>query len=175
MSFITSSKLLTLILVLNEREQKILLGMKKRGFGVGKINGFGGKVEAGETIEEGARRELLEEAEIEAIDMTKVGINMFTFENDPVGLEVHIYVTKEFKRTPTETEEMKPEWYNYSDIPYSQMWADDKVWIPLLLNNTRFMGHYHFSQDQATVLYEKLNTSIRDDDLLERFSFEQIS
>ena len=29
---------------------KLLLGYKKRGFGTGKINGFGGKVEQGETI-----------------------------------------------------------------------------------------------------------------------------
>ena len=28
----------------------ILLGMKKRGFGVGKYNGFGGKVEKDESI-----------------------------------------------------------------------------------------------------------------------------
>ncbi|CEI89301.1 hypothetical protein RMCBS344292_03666 [Rhizopus microsporus] len=62
MSFITSKKLLTLILTLNKKEQKVLLGMKKRGFGANKFNGFGGKVELGETIEEGARRELFKQA-----------------------------------------------------------------------------------------------------------------
>ena len=35
--------------------------MKKRGFGVGKWNGFGGKVEAGETVVEAAAREVTEE------------------------------------------------------------------------------------------------------------------
>ena len=49
-----SPKLLTLVLVV--RPGRVLLGMKKRGFGVGKWNGFGGKVQQGETIEEGARR-----------------------------------------------------------------------------------------------------------------------
>lgn len=42
----------TLILVLEAG--RMLLGMKKRGFGVGKYNGFGGKVEPGETIHAGA-------------------------------------------------------------------------------------------------------------------------
>ena len=35
-------KLLTLVFLRNG--SKVLLGMKKRGFGVGKWNGFGGKV-----------------------------------------------------------------------------------------------------------------------------------
>ena len=35
---------------------KILLGMKKRGFGEGKWNGFGGKVKEGETIEDALKR-----------------------------------------------------------------------------------------------------------------------
>lgn len=38
------------------RTREILLGMKKRGFGMGKWNGFGGKIEGDETTEEGARR-----------------------------------------------------------------------------------------------------------------------
>ncbi|CAN0403706.1 unnamed protein product, partial [Ectocarpus sp. 8 AP-2014] len=45
---------------------EILLGMKKRGFGEGKWNGFGGKVESGESVEEAAKRELMEEAGLTA-------------------------------------------------------------------------------------------------------------
>ena len=40
------------------KQEEILLGMKKRGFGVGRWNGFGGKLDGNETIEEGAIREL---------------------------------------------------------------------------------------------------------------------
>lgn len=49
-----SSKLLTLVLVV--QPGRVLLGLKKRGFGVGKWNGFGGKVQPGETIEDAAVR-----------------------------------------------------------------------------------------------------------------------
>ena len=45
-------KLFTLMLVV--KDGRVLLGEKKRGFGMGKWNGFGGKVEAGETILEAA-------------------------------------------------------------------------------------------------------------------------
>lgn len=56
---VPSKKLLTLVFL--REEGKVLLGMKKRGFGVGKWNGFGGKVEAGETIPDAAAREVREE------------------------------------------------------------------------------------------------------------------
>ena len=44
-------KVLTLVYIRDD--ENILLGLKKRGFGTGKWNGFGGKVQAGETILEG--------------------------------------------------------------------------------------------------------------------------
>ena len=53
-------KIVTLVFV--HDNQKVLLGYKKRGFGAGRWNGFGGKVETGETLEQAARRELKEES-----------------------------------------------------------------------------------------------------------------
>lgn len=48
------NKLLTLLFVVES--DRVLLGMKKRGFGAGRWNGFGGKVDRDETIEEAAKR-----------------------------------------------------------------------------------------------------------------------
>ncbi|KAG0175638.1 Nudix (Nucleoside diphosphate linked moiety X)-type motif 1 [Apophysomyces sp. BC1034] len=147
----------TLVLALDEPNRKVLLGMKKRGFGSNKYNGFGGKLEPGETVEQAAHREMLEESAVYVNDMQKVGINLFTFENNPVAMEVHIYRTTSFSGTPTETEEMRPEWFSYDEIPYDQMWLDDRYWLPLLLQSRCFIGEYHFSQDHKSVLAEKLS------------------
>ena len=49
-----SNKVLTLAFV--RESTRVLLGLKKRGFGEGRWNGFGGKVQLGETIEAGAVR-----------------------------------------------------------------------------------------------------------------------
>ena len=54
-----SKKILTLVFL--REDCRVLLGMKKRGFGAGKWNGFGGKIETGETITEAAVREVKEE------------------------------------------------------------------------------------------------------------------
>eukprot|EP01047_Picozoa_sp_COSAG01_P115130 COSAG01_NODE_43780_length_426_cov_0.944954_1_plen_115_part_00 len=55
-------KLLSLVMVMDPPARQILLGMKKRGFGEGKWNGFGGKKEPAETMAECAQRELREES-----------------------------------------------------------------------------------------------------------------
>src|SRR5512140_2878868 len=111
-----SRKLLTLCLV--HQHPKILLGMKKRGFGSGRYNGFGGKVEPGETIEDAAKRELMEEAGIVANDLEKVGQIDLTWEGKDGILEVHIFRTTEFRGVPTEGDEMAPQWFDVSEIPF---------------------------------------------------------
>ena len=56
-----NSTLVFLIKKNNGSITDICLAMKKRGFGKGRWNGVGGKVEAGETIEAAAMREAREE------------------------------------------------------------------------------------------------------------------
>ncbi|KAG0231515.1 NUDIX hydrolase domain-like protein [Mortierella sp. GBAus27b] len=132
---ITSKKVLTLVMVLDKDQQKILLGYKKRGFGAHLWNGFGGKVEPGETPSQGALRELEEEAGITAKpeSFKKAGLLLFLFENDPVGLETHVYTAESYEGQIQECDEMRPQWFDFADIPFDQMWEDDKIWLPALL------------------------------------------
>ncbi|EFJ27207.1 hypothetical protein SELMODRAFT_5768, partial [Selaginella moellendorffii] len=124
-------KLLTLAIV--HKDGRVLLGMKKRGFGEGYFNGFGGKVEDGETIEQAAARELEEEAGITPTKMDKRGILTFHFDDKPVPWEVHVYHVEHFVGDPCETEEMSPRWFLTQDIPFDKMWKDDPIWYPHFL------------------------------------------
>ena len=54
-------KHVTLLFLIKDDSQEILLAMKKRGFGEGKFNCTGGKIEEGETIPQAAIREAKEE------------------------------------------------------------------------------------------------------------------
>lgn len=138
-----------------EKEPYLLLGKKKRGFGEGRWNGFGGKVEEGETIEDAARREFFEEAGIVVHDLEKRGEILFRFENDPTALEVHIFRAEGYQGEPTETEEMQPVWFHKNEIPFDDMWPDDRHWFPLFFAGKKFQGEIFF-QDQNTILTNNL-------------------
>lgn len=94
-----AKKILTLSIV--HEHPRILLAMKKRGFGAGKWNGLSGKVEEGETIEDAARREAKEEGGIDIGEMEKVGVVDFEFRGDPKILEVHIFKVARLSAIPS--------------------------------------------------------------------------
>ncbi len=143
-------KVLTLCLV--HDHPRVLLGMKKRGFGAGRWNGFGGKVQTGESIEEAARRELLEESNISVHELEKMGILDFEFAAIPGEiLEVHIFRGRDFVGEPTESEEMRPAWFHIDEIPFGQMWPDDIYWLPLFLRGAKFRGKFLFGEGDSII------------------------
>lgn len=150
-------KLLTLCII--HQHPRVLLGMKKRGFGEGRWNGFGGKIGVGETIEQATRREIREEAGIEVNDLEKTGIINFEFQNNPEILEVHLFRSTSFSGNPIETEEMRPQWFPVSMIPFERMWPDDSYWFPLFLSGKKFRGNFLF-QDHDIILAHELNEVI---------------
>jgi 8-oxo-dGTP diphosphatase/2-hydroxy-dATP diphosphatase len=135
-------RILTLCII--HKDSKILLGMKKRGFGAGFWNGFGGKVKEKESIEEAAKRETKEEIGVVPLDLKKMGILKFQFKGEPEILEVHVFCCSNFEGEIRETEEMKPKWFKIEEIPFDQMWPDDKYWLPLLLEGKNFRGKFYF-------------------------------
>lgn len=47
--------------------------------------------------------------------------------------------------------EMRPQWFPLDQIPFADMWPDDRYWFPLLLQRKRFRGYFLF-QGQDTIL-----------------------
>jgi 8-oxo-dGTP diphosphatase/2-hydroxy-dATP diphosphatase len=146
------NKVKTLCII--ERNNQILMGMKKRGFGEGWWNGFGGKVEEGEEIEEAAIRETKEEVGIQVNRLEERGMILFHFEGDPDPIEMHIFAVLESKGEPIESEEMKPEWFDKDKIPYEKMWPADRQWMPIYLEGKYFGGEVHFTQDKEVIDFD---------------------
>ena len=147
------NKLLTLCYVY--QAPNMLLGMKKRGFGAGRWNGFGGKVAPDETVEQAARRESLEEAGITVTDLQKVGVLEFVSVARPgEKLEVHIFKTDTFAGTPVESEQMLPQWFPVADVPFASMWSSDPYWFSLMLEDKKFTGSFLFGEDDVVLEHE---------------------
>lgn len=136
-------KLLTLCLIVENN--RILLAMKKRGFGAGHWNGYGGKLNPGESIEEAASREVKEEIALTPIEIVQQGIVTFKGEEE-ADLEVHIFRITKYTGEPKESEEMKPKWFLIDEIPYDEMWPDDRYWLPLFLEGKNFIGQFTYKE-----------------------------
>lgn len=145
-------KLLTLVVAI--KEGQVLLGMKKRGFGAGRWNGFGGKIEAGETLEAAAVRETEEEAAITPEALEAFGVLTFQWVGKPEVLEVHVFKATKWQNDPSETEEMRPKWFSFEEIPYKDMWSDDPYWLPLLIEGKRFEGSFVFDENDQVLSHE---------------------
>jgi 8-oxo-dGTP diphosphatase/2-hydroxy-dATP diphosphatase len=138
---------------------QVLLALKKRGFGQGKWNGIGGKLDGEETVEEAARREVAEEIGVEVGELVKVARLFFHFlapGSDPDwSQEVHVFLTRYWIGSPSESEEMAPHWYAYGDVPYDSMWADDRIWLPRVLSGERLDGVFFFT-DAETIIQQAI-------------------
>jgi mutator protein MutT len=132
-----------------KKDNKILLAMKKRGFGEGKYNGVGGKIENGETPEEAMIRETQEEIAVTPIEYEKVGIIEFDefYKGQKEKVMFHLYVASEWQGEPTESDEMKPEWFDIQSIPYDKMFPDDKYWLPLILEGRKIKAYFDFDEE----------------------------
>ncbi|CCI42143.1 unnamed protein product [Albugo candida] len=134
--------------------------MKKRGLGRGKWNGFGGKVEPSDaSVLAATAREVYEESmiHVDEEDLLPHGTLYFTFEGVPSVMQVHVYVTSKMRGEGVETEEMRPTWFEEKNLPYDEMWPDDRIWLPHVLCGKSVYGHFHFASDEKTILFQKLS------------------
>lgn len=123
----------------------VLLGYKKRGFGEKKWNGFGGKLEKNETVAEGAIRELFEESNLVVDKQQLHYVGVVTYNDGQHRRIVHIFTASQIKGDLKETDEMKPEWFQFDNIPYHTMWPDSKFWVPLILKDCYVQADFTYS------------------------------
>ena len=130
--------------------------MKKRGFGAGRWNGVGGKPEAGEALMDTAVREAEEEIRVTPLQPEKVAELDFFFpaEKSDNNQTVHVYLCEKWDGEPIETEEMSPKWVLKSEIPFDEMWSDDKVWLPLVLVGQKIRASFWFDHEDGFTRHE---------------------
>ena len=134
-------------LVFVQRHAEILLIRKKRGLGAGKINGPGGRIEPGESLVDCATREVEEEVGVTPNSPELRGELRFQF-SDGYSMEVHVFRASGCSGALRESEEAVPLWTPVAEIPYDEMWADDRIWLPLLLDGRTFSGRFVFDGDR---------------------------
>jgi len=132
------------------KNDKVLLGMKKRGFGEGKWNGSGGKAKEGEKTEAVMKREMEEEFNITPTDFERVAEITFVEPSIPgEGVWMaHVFLIKDWKGKVAESEEMRPQWFSIDKVPYQEMWASDALWLPQILKGEKIKAKFTYDDNK---------------------------
>lgn len=133
---------------------ELLLGVKKRGFGAGRLVAPGGRLEAGESAAEATVREVREESGIEValVDLREAGHIAYRFPARPQwDLTMTVFAAERFAGRPRPSDELDPVWHRVADLDYGAMWDDARYWLPAVLAGERIDALITFAADNATV------------------------
>lgn len=139
---------------------ELLLIRKRRGLGEGNVVGAGGKIEDGETPREAARREMREELRVDPLGVEKCGEFAFHFRDetpDDDSMFVHVFTADGVDGAPAATDEAVPEWHPVDEVPYDEMWVDDRIWVPHMLAGQSFTGTFVLADDGESLRYYEVD------------------
>ena len=87
-------------------------------------------------------------------DATERGVVTFVYDDKPRPMQVHIFHASQFTGVPTETDEMRPAWFDLEAVPFDKMWPDDELWYPMFLAGKKFSGTFWFTNTTTIVRHE---------------------
>lgn len=143
--------------ILSDR-RVLLIKKSPELFGGGKWSVLGGKMRTDESPEQACIREVFEESGLFVSDLKYHGVLEFLFGTEgESNWVVHAFSTGSFHGRLTESAEGILRWIEFDEIPYEEMWADNKHWFPLLLEGKTFHGRFLFNKEGTKLLDFKID------------------
>lgn len=132
-------------LVFLTTKDRVYMVKKTQKIGIGRYTGAGGKVKKGETIEESARRETLEEIGVRIEKLRRVAIIGFNNQNK-VMFKVHVFFAESWSGVlkPNEAEVTEGRWFPISQIAEVDMMGADYIWLPPVLEGKTIVGCFSY-------------------------------
>jgi 8-oxo-dGTP diphosphatase len=141
-------------LPIDEAGRRVLLGVKRRGFGQGKVVSIGGKAEPGEDLAAAAARELREEAGLlaDASQMQPAARLLFRFPASPDrDFLMAVFVVRAWQGELTPSDEIEPQWHGLDALPLARMWDDTRLWLPAVLAGQWVTATFFYDEAWETV------------------------
>ena len=106
-----------------------------------------------ESPEDCVKREIYEETGLRISDLKFHGVLNFYFGNrKEIDWIVHVFSTSVFEGKVKSSNEGDLRWFNFEDIPFDEMWGDDRYWLPLVLKGKSFQGNFYFDVEGKKIL-----------------------
>jgi 8-oxo-dGTP diphosphatase len=140
--------------VADDGTTQLLLGVKKRGFGKGRLVAPGGRLEAGESAADATVREMREESGlvVAPADLREAGLIAYRFPARPDwDLTITAFTADRFAGEPAPSDELDPAWHDAAALDYGAMWDDARYWLPRVLAGERVEALITFAADNETV------------------------
>lgn len=140
-------KLATLCYIRNQGKTLMVHRIKKANdIHQGKWNGLGGKLEAGETPEECASREIYEESGLIVRKLEWKGILTFPdFANDE-DWYAFVFLVPEFEGELIDSVEGDLRWIDNEELPNLNLWEGDTIFLPWLERPEFFSGKFVYKE-----------------------------
>ena len=140
----------------------VFLGRKTKKFGAGLLNGWGGKVEEGETILNAAIRELREESGLIAKTRDLVYVGRITFYTQDrckriFNVLVHVFLLRKWRGQFRIGDGMKdPGWWPTNHLPIEKMMPADAHWVPSIFQGHKVIGDFLYGPEQKNVIWQEI-------------------
>ena len=144
---------LVLVTRTSDGADEVLLGRKLRGFGRSRVVAPGGKIDAGESAQEAATRELEEETGLRAQTLVPAGVLDFRFSQDALtqDMRAHVFIASDALGAVQDSDEIAGRWVRQDEIPYIEMWPDARHWMPRALAGTLRRALFVYGADGVTL------------------------
>ena len=138
----------------------LLRNKKKNDINEGKWIGVGGKIEAGETPEEGMRREILEETGLTCEELTPRGIlHFYSPQEDDL---IYVYTSRKFRGHLTATREGTLEWVEENEIMKLNLWEGDRIFLQRMMDSDEpFELEMHYDADGKLLHWNERKENFR--------------
>lgn len=130
------------VITFTQENNKILFIEKKRGLGEGYYNAPGGHIELEKTASEAAIRETKEETGLDIKEPKLMGTIYFQFKHKDIRELGYVFTSYGAEGELKECEEARPFWIDKDKIPYENMWEDDVLWLPGMLEGKKFEAYF---------------------------------
>lgn len=136
------------------KNNQILLGYRKKGFGKGKWHGIGGALEKDSPVEPALVRESTARLGIKPTHwnlLAELDLIQDGETSDPWNVYIYAFICDSWEGIPTAPDDVELRWFPVDKLPYEQMWPADERWLSHVLAGKKVVASFTFDVNDRIV------------------------